>query len=191
MSNRANGNRFEREMAALLHEHGFWVHLLTQNKAGQPADLIAAKGTYHTLIDCKVVSGNAFPFARAEENQRLAMERFLQKCEEPCWFALKLPGGSLRMLCDTMLRLLERRGVKKLGMPDMDSFTLSFGDWLEYVKLEEEHENNHRKQNHHRRPDRYAETMGAGQSHPAEPGLPEEGTDGLLDRENATKPDAV
>ena len=48
--NRSRGGRFEQEMAEKLAENGFWCHVMQQNKAGQPADLIAVKGRYHTLI---------------------------------------------------------------------------------------------------------------------------------------------
>ena len=43
ISNKKLGNSFEEEFAELLYEHGFWVHLLQQNAAGQPADIIATK----------------------------------------------------------------------------------------------------------------------------------------------------
>lgn len=95
--NRSNGGRFEQEMSHILAEHGFWVHVLQQNKSGQPADIIAVKGKYHTLIDCKVISETppVFRLNRAEENQRLAMDRFLARGKEMCWYAMKMPDGSV------------------------------------------------------------------------------------------------
>ena len=51
--NRTTGNRFEQELSDILAEHGFWVHVMQQNKAGQPADIVAMRGRFHTLIDCK------------------------------------------------------------------------------------------------------------------------------------------
>ena len=75
--NRTNGGRFEQELAEILFKHGFWAHVMQQNKAGQPADLIAVRGKFHTLIDGKVISdNNGFPFSRIEENQRSAMKMF-------------------------------------------------------------------------------------------------------------------
>ena len=83
--NRSNGGRFEQEMSALLADHGFWVHVLQQNKAGQPADIIAIRGRFHTLIDCKVISDDkGFSFDRVEENQKYAMRMFHRKCCDPC-----------------------------------------------------------------------------------------------------------
>ena len=40
--NRSVGGRFEQELARKLADAGFWVHVLQQNKAGQPADIIVA-----------------------------------------------------------------------------------------------------------------------------------------------------
>ena len=40
-NNKTSGNRFEQDFANLLAEHGFWAHVMQQNKAGQPADIIA------------------------------------------------------------------------------------------------------------------------------------------------------
>lgn len=114
--NRTNGGRFEQELSHILAEHGFWVHVMQQNRAGQPADIIAAKGKYHTLIDCKVVSdGNGFLFRRVEENQRLAMKRFTERCKWACWFAIKLPDESIYMLSYPYLMSLEKEGQKSIS----------------------------------------------------------------------------
>lgn len=43
MNNRKTGNSFEAEFCDLLFQHGYWVHNLAQNAAGQPADVIAVK----------------------------------------------------------------------------------------------------------------------------------------------------
>lgn len=106
--NRSAGGRFEQELAEKLAEGGFWCHVLQQNKAGQPADIIAVKGKFHTLIDCKVISDNkGFPTSRAEENQRLAMTAFHKIGKEMCYFALKLPDGSIYFLPFTVIRTVE------------------------------------------------------------------------------------
>ena len=78
--NRTIGGKFEQDLSHILAENGFWVHVMQQNKAGQPADLIAVKGRYHTLIDCKVISDeNGFPFERVEENQKYAMYWWMRR----------------------------------------------------------------------------------------------------------------
>ena len=90
MSNKKIGNEFESELCDILSEHGFWVHLLNQNKSGQPADVIAVRNKVSHLIDAKVCSNNTFPFSRIEENQDLAMELWKECGNGIGWFALKL-----------------------------------------------------------------------------------------------------
>lgn len=129
--NRTSGGRFEREMAKILSQNGFWCHLMTQSKAGQPADLIAVRGDYHTLIDCKVLSdGRGFPFTRAEENQRYAMERFFERGEQTSWFALKLPDGSIRMLSYPTILALEMGGAKAVHANELEKYTMPLEEWM-------------------------------------------------------------
>ncbi len=98
MSNRATGTRFEQELCELLAEHGFWAHNLTQNQAGQPADIIAVKGNYAVLIDCKVCSTNSFRLSRIEENQEMAMLRWYATGNDHSYFALKMLSGEIYMM---------------------------------------------------------------------------------------------
>jgi len=129
--NRSSGTSFERELGAILHEHGFWVHLLQQNKSGQPADIIAVKGKFHTLIDCKVISDDrGFPMKRVEENQRMAMKMFTRKANEICWFAMKLPDGSIWMVSMTRILTAEHNGSKRISEEKIrEQWTLN--KWLE------------------------------------------------------------
>ena len=89
MSNKKLGNQFEAEFAEMLANEGYWVHLLAQNSAGQPADVIAVKDGEAYLIDCKVCSHGRFPFTRIEDNQELAMELWKDCGNGNGWFALK------------------------------------------------------------------------------------------------------
>lgn len=75
-SNKINGSRFETRIAQILSKHGFWVHLLAQNAAGQPADIIAVKNGKAYLIDCKLCEGNYFDLRRIELNQELSMTKW-------------------------------------------------------------------------------------------------------------------
>lgn len=130
--NRTNGRRFEQELSIILAGAGFWVHVLQQNPSGQPADIIAVKGKFHTLIDCKVISdNNGFPFDRIEENQRSAMKMFQRKCEELCYFALKLPDGKIFLVSLERLDTFRGRGNKKLSDYDIRTQTWSLEKWLE------------------------------------------------------------
>ena len=106
--NRSVGGRFEQELAEILAANGFWCHVMQQNKAGQPADIIAVKGKFHTLIDCKVISDNkGFSTTEARENQRLAMKKFHSIGKEMCYFALRLPDGSIYFLPFTVIYTVE------------------------------------------------------------------------------------
>lgn len=131
--NRTTGGRFEQELAEVLAAHGFWVHVIQQNKSGQPADLIAVKGKFHTLIDGKVISDNkGFQFDRIEENQRLAMKSFFKKGGELCYFALRLPDDTVWMVSLERLEVLMGRGKKRLSDDDIrkgQAWPLS--KWLE------------------------------------------------------------
>ena len=103
MSNKKLGNQFETEFCELLAEHGFWVHLLSQNAAGQPADVIAVKEGEAYLIDCKVCSQGKFTFNRIEENQELAMELWNECGNGYGLFALKF---------DTRVYLVDRESLR-------------------------------------------------------------------------------
>ena len=130
--NRTTGGRFEQELATVLANHGFWVHVMQQNKAGQPADLIAVKGKFHTLIDCKVISdNNGFAFDRIEENQKYAMRLFLKKANELSYFALKLPDGKVRMVALERCETLKGRGYKRITSRAMETETWSLNDWID------------------------------------------------------------
>lgn len=136
--NRSTGGRFEQELSHILADNGFWVHVMQQNKAGQPADLVAVKGKFHTLIDCKVISDDkGFPFERVEENQKFAMRMFQRKAYELCYFALKLPDDTIWLISLERIETLKGRGKKRLTDHDirggqayaLDSWLESASEW--------------------------------------------------------------
>ena len=135
-NNKISGNRFENDLAEILAKHGFWAHVMQQSKAGQPSDIIAVKGCFHTLIDAKEISDEkkGFPFSRVEENQRLSMAMFTKRCGELCYFALKLPDGQIRMIAYTRILMLEGKGYKSITMRMMDEETWSLEHWLDCCK---------------------------------------------------------
>ena len=130
--NRSTGNKFEQELSHELAQAGFWVHVMQQNKAGQPADIIAIKEKFHTLIDCKVCEKGIFVFRRVEENQRFAMTTFFRKAGELCYFALKMPNGDIRMISLTRIDLLAARGKKSLNADELKTEARLLEDWLYY-----------------------------------------------------------
>ena len=109
MSNKKIGNDFENEFCKMLSENGFWVHNLAQNRAGQPADVIAARDGGSFLIDCKVCSTGRFQLKRIEENQQLAMQHWLDMGNDEAWFALKIENdivmiSYLDLMCLKMIQ---------------------------------------------------------------------------------------
>ena len=131
--NRTTGGKFEQELSHILAENGFWCHVLQQNKAGQPADIIAIRGRFHTLIDCKVCDQGYFSFDRIEDNQRSAMRRFFNRCGELCYFALKLPDDSIRMISLSRIETLSNRGKHRIADKDFAE-TWHIQDWIESSK---------------------------------------------------------
>ncbi len=130
-TNKRQGNQFERELCEMLAEKGFWAHNFAQNKDGQPADIIAVKGRYHTLIDCKLIStSKGFEFSRWEENQRLSMRLFREKGTEVCFLALKLPDGEIRMLDTITIYGQESLDRSSIPLDKIRKYTMSFDEWL-------------------------------------------------------------
>ena len=89
MNNKRLGNSFEQEFCEILFLHGFWVHNLAQNQAGQPADVIAVKNGIPYLIDCKVCTSGTFNKNRIEENQHLSMQLWDDSGNNAGLFAVK------------------------------------------------------------------------------------------------------
>lgn len=129
--NRSVGGRFEQELAQKLAGAGFWVHVLQQNKSGQPADIIAAKGNYFTLIDAKLRSvKGGFPLRRVEENQRYAMKRFAERTGQICWFAVRLPDGEIHMLSSLFVFDMIRHKFSSIEEEFIRKYTLGINEWL-------------------------------------------------------------
>lgn len=133
--NRSVGNRFEAELCEILAQHGFWAHNMQQNSAGQPADIIAVRGAFHTLIDCKHIAGNdGFPFSQIRENQRSAMKMFQRKCGQLCYFAFKLPDDTIWLITLERMDTLINRKKTRLTDEEIRTQTWSLESWLDSSK---------------------------------------------------------
>lgn len=125
MTNKKLGNAFEFELSAILSNRGFWVHLLSQNSAGQPADVITARKGRAYLIDCKVCStAKGFALSRIEENQDLSMTLWNECGNGQGWFAFKLPTGKIYMLSHFVIMAWKRthshlspEEIHEMGIP--------------------------------------------------------------------------
>lgn len=129
ITNRSVGNHFEQEFCEILAGHGFWVHNLAQNSAGQPADVIAVKGGVPYLIDCKVCDRQYFSCNRIEENQSCAMRLWEECGNGEGWFAIRLMGEIF------MVSLNELSGEQKMNL-NYEWFrarAFSLTEWLSRV----------------------------------------------------------
>ena len=114
-----------------LGTHGFWVHLMAQTAAGQPADIIAARNGKTYLIDCKVCSHDYFRLDRVEENQHLAMMKWSETGNKFGWFALKLSNGDVYMVSEKSIRCVEADGLHTLTKNLILTYGFSLDEWVE------------------------------------------------------------
>ncbi|WP_230398002.1 PDDEXK family nuclease [Novisyntrophococcus fermenticellae] len=112
MSNKSMGTAFEKEFAKLLSDFGFWVHRMQDNANGQPFDLIAAGNGRTYVFDCKNCEGNNFLFRRMEENQRNAMDLWLQCGNQNAMFAVRYPDIGVYVFEYRDLNSYEQDGMK-------------------------------------------------------------------------------
>ena len=127
--NKKLGNKFEKELSEILYGAGYWVHLLNQNKNGQPADIIAVKNKKAYLIDAKVCSLEKFAFKRVEENQHLSMQMFIECGNTTPYFALKA-RNEIYMLSYKTIRDLIKQGKKQLDFAEINKYGTRLSTWL-------------------------------------------------------------
>lgn len=130
MSNRKLGTSFEQEFVQEMFDNGFWVHLLTQNSAGQPADVIAVMNQKAYLIDCKVCSNNRFPLTRVEANQHCAMRLWQMIGNGDAMFALKM-SDDVYMIPYSLIRKETLNCISTLTAHYIRENGISFHDWIE------------------------------------------------------------
>lgn len=127
--NKKLGNKFEKELSEILYNAGYWVHLLNQNKNGQPADIIAVKNKKAYLIDAKVCSLEKFAFKRVEENQHLSMQMFIDCGNTTPYFALKA-RNEIYMLSYKTIRDLIKQDKKQLDFAEINKYGTRLNTWL-------------------------------------------------------------
>ena len=127
--NKKLGNKFEKELSEILYNAGYWVHLLNQNKNGQPADIIAVKNKKAYLIDAKVCSLEKFAFKRVEENQHLSMQMFIECGNTTPYFALKA-RNEIYMLSYKTIRDLIIQDKKQLNFEEINKYSTRLNTWL-------------------------------------------------------------
>ena len=103
---------------------------MTQNSAGQPFDIIAAKNGIAVPIDCKVCENDIFKMSRIEENQQYAMQLWEETGNKCGWFALQMSNEEIRMISHRQMEFLGYHH-KVLGEKTIRQFGFTFDDWKE------------------------------------------------------------
>ena len=129
MINKKLGNDFEGELCGILADAGFWAHNFANRKNGQPADIIAVRSGGAYLIDAKVCSYEVFPFRRIEDNQRLAMDIWLECGNTTPYFALKARNEIYMVAYTTVIELI-RKGKKQLNFEEINKYGTRLATWL-------------------------------------------------------------
>ena len=134
-SNKRVGTHFENELANILSEYGYWVHVLVQGPAGQPADIIACNDKHTVLIDCKHCIGNSFKLNRIESNQWFAMDIFEKLTKQSAWIAVKfINPDDIFMIPISVLSLKKNLGFKEISRNLMPTVAFTLKDWLQSFK---------------------------------------------------------
>ena len=110
------GNQAEKEFATRMHNAGWWVHLLANNRNGQPLDVVMYKGNITWFIDIKnVANGDVFELSRIEPNQHSAFEMLMSYGSSNCAIVI--------LFNDNVFYMLEYKMVKTLMMADIKTVT--------------------------------------------------------------------
>lgn len=129
LSNKKAGNDFEDQFAELAGSKGFWAHRMTANVDGQPADVILCKNNVPILVDCKDCKNNIFKLSRIEENQELAMTKWIEQGNKYAFFALKV-SSEVYMIPYEKLISLRESGTKQLNYSKITEYGNSFDEWV-------------------------------------------------------------
>lgn len=132
--NRKTGLRFESELCKKLADCGWWAHDLTQNAAGQPADVLAVRINTAVLIDCKVCSGPNFQISRVEPNQESAMGLWTDRGNDYAYFALRFPDGEIYMMPYEGYVFLRREKVSQVPEYYAKSVYKTFDQWIDWME---------------------------------------------------------
>lgn len=133
-TNRKDGLKFEAQLCQKLAECGWWAHDLTQNAAGQPADVMAVRCNTAVLIDCKVCSNDKFQLSRVEPNQVSAMKTWQDRGNEYCFFAVKFPSGEIYMCHYDDYLFLTHENASAIPEWYAKKVYRTFEDWIDYME---------------------------------------------------------
>lgn len=131
MSNKKTGTCFEKQLAEMLSENGFWVHMFQDNKNGQPCDLIAAQDGETYLFDCKNCEKDFFRLSRVEENQRNAMELFYRTGNRRGMFAIRFRENQVYLVDYQVIEGMQKQGIRQIDPENIHLYGRTWESWLE------------------------------------------------------------
>lgn len=143
MSNKSTGTRFEKEFAAILAKHWFWVHLFQDNRNGQPCDVIAAKNGTAYLFDCKDCQEDVFLLSRIEENQYNAMQLFYMTGNSKGMFAIRFPEDGIYLIEYDKMKKMQDAGFKRINSCIGRTQGCRLEDWIRGKESEGEIDADH------------------------------------------------
>lgn len=129
MSNKSRGTAFEKEIAQIFAEKGFWVHCLRDNVNGQPFDLIAVRNDTAYAFDCKECQGSVFRLSRLEENQDNAMTLWAETGNRFSFLIIRF-GERAYLMPHRMLVILKKNGTKQLKETDVAKYGQELFQWM-------------------------------------------------------------
>jgi Holliday junction resolvase len=113
LSNKKTGSNFEKELAKIFSDLGYWVMVIPDDKQGQPFDLIIAKDGRPCVIECKTCARKTFDISRIEVNQRYAFELFEKTGNHHSFFAFKYKDNAYLHTARRVLQAKENFDVTK------------------------------------------------------------------------------
>lgn len=130
MSNKSDGTEFEKEVAQILSDHGYWAHCLQDKKNGQPFDIITAKNHKTYVMDCKRCTFSQFVFSRIEENQELAMQAWRETGNSEGLFVIGFPNIGAYVILLSVIQELKKSGKKRICSQDMSHYGIPLETWM-------------------------------------------------------------
>ena len=131
MSNKSTGTAFEREFSQMLSDNGFWAHCLSDNRNGQPFDVIAARNGATYVFDCKDCQGDAFLLSRIEENQHNAMTLWSMTGNRQGLFVVRIQETVI-IVPHRMLTIMKENGSKQVRYKELLRCGRTFNQWMEH-----------------------------------------------------------
>lgn len=131
MSNKSDGENFEKEVLNILKENNFWATKLKEKENGGPFDIVATKNnTFYSLEAKRINNGTKFNLNRVESNQISAFKRLLKvNSSNYSYFIFKTKFGTFLLKSEAVIKHIEDN-EKAIDVSD----GIKFENWLNIYK---------------------------------------------------------